>query len=397
MSTFVSASTLPDAIPPLWRIATKFAYFVGLAAAIGGVWTYLSVVRPAVRRSPDLREVDAGLLSRRALRIASVGTLVLVAVAYFQLAARVARAGKGMPYGEALAPSRVWAFLTKPAKHGEWIASGTLVLAANVCIVVAALVLLPAWSSRARGMRVSVIVAAVATMAVTLLGTVPTKAPEWSEVTDRLLTQAHIIGGSLWVGGLAAMAALAAVKRRLDESAAGAWALMWERFGVLALVSVGGVLISGLWMTYREVGAVGQFVSTTFGRFLLVKILLVVGLVAAGAYNQLVLMPRITRAQRAGHAAETFGYVLTHFPRVVLTEVALGIGVLAIVPFLNGSAREQAAGREVDGPTLDGGLMTLGLLLVATLAASFYATAKASGALGRRETSATREGVGASI
>ena len=81
------------------------------------------------------------------------------------------------------------------------------------------------------------------------------------------------------------------------------------------------------------------------------------------------------------------------FPRVVLTEVVLGIGVLAIVPFLNGSARAQAAGHEIEGPVMDGRLFSAGLLLVATLAASFYATAKASDGLGRRDL--TGEGVAA--
>ena len=153
----------------------------------------------------------------------------------------------------------------------------------------------------------------------------------------------------------------------------------------ILVLAVGMVLVSGVWLTYREVGAWGQFVTTPFGRFLLAKIVLVVGLVAAGAYNQLVLMPKIARAQRAGRVSNVFAYVLVTFPRVVLTEVVLGIGVLAIVPFLNGSARSQAVGHEVEGPVMDGRLFSAGLLLVATLAASFYATAKASDGLGRRD------------
>lgn len=385
MSTLQFAASRPEAIPPLWRIVTKFLYFAALAAAIGGVWTYLTVVRPAVRRDAELRPDDAALLTRRALRIAAVGTTLLLAVAYFQLAGRVARAKEGMAYSDALAPSAVSHYLSKPAKPGEWISTGSLVIAANVCIIVAALALLPMLFGRfPRHATALAVVAAVATVAASLTGSVPTKAPTLDDGMQKLLMQAHIVGGSLWVGGLAAMGALAMTRRRLDESAGSAWALIWERFGVLALVSVGAVLVSGLWLTYEAVGEFGQFVTTTFGRFLLVKILLVAALVSAGAYNQLVLMPKIARAQRAGQVGSVFGYVMREFPRVVLTEVALGIGVLAIVPFLNGSAREQAAGHEVEGPVIDGGLLTLGVLLLATLAASFYGTAKASGALGRR-------------
>lgn len=389
MSTFLLAAAPPEAIPPLWRIATKFAYFLALAGAIGGVWTYLTVICPALRRSPEVRESDAALLQRRALRIGAVGTTSLLAVAYFQLAARVARAGDGMAYSEALAPSAVRNYLTKPAKAGEWIATGQLAILANVCIVIAALAMLPVlFGGLPRRVNLLAVIAAATTMGASLVGAVPTKAVTADEILQKVLLQAHIIGGSLWVGGLAALAALAHTRKRLDESAGGAWARIWERFGVLALVSVGGVLVSGTWLTYEAIGSYDQFLTTPFGRFLLVKIALVVGLVAAGAYNQLVLMPKIARARRAGRSANVFAHTLVEFPRVVVTEVVLGVGVLMVVPFLNGSARAQAAGREVDGPMFDGGLLLLGVLLVATLAASFYATARASDMLGRRDVAA---------
>ena len=394
MSMVVTVTALPDVIPPVWRILTKFAYFMGLACAIGGLWTYLSVVRPAVRRDTTVNPDDAALLTRRALRLAAVGTIVLLVVAWFQLAARVARAGKGMAYADALRPSAVADYLTKPAKAGEWISTGALVTVANVCIVLAALVLLPMLFGRMpRWSHAAAVTAAGLTVAASLVPSIPAKAVEFGDVVAKMLIQAHIIGGSLWVGGLIALALLARTRRHLDVSAGDVWARIWARFGVLALVAVGMVLVSGVRLTYREVGAWEQFVTTPFGRFLLAKIVLVVGLVAAGAYNQLVLMPKIARAQRAGRLSNVFAYVLVTFPRVVLTEVVLGIGVLAIVPFLNGSARAQAAGHEIEGPVMDGGLFSAGLLLVATLAASFYATAKASDGLGRRDL--TGEGVAA--
>jgi hypothetical protein len=56
---------------------------------------------------------------------------------------------------------------------------------------------------------------------------------------------------------------------------------------------------------------------------------------------------------------------------VVTVEAVLGVCVLLIVPFLTGSARAQAG----DGaaPTVDGAIVALGLVLLASLAASFYA------------------------
>lgn len=383
MNALQYASALPDAIPPAWRGMTKFGYFFGLAAIIGGAWTHWTVVHPSLRYA---EATDAERLRARSVKLAGVGALVMALVAYPQLAARVARAGDGMPFTEALKPSNVGAFLAKPAKPGEWIAPGVVVSVQNLLIVALAIALVPlifgAWKSKA---DVIVAIAAPLSVAISLVGSLPTKALMAEEWLGKVLVQGHIIGGSLWVGGLVVLALLARERRHLTQTAGLAWMRIWERFGVLALVSVGMVLISGLWLTWREVGTWEQFVTTPFGRFLTVKILFVVGLVAAGAYNQLVLMPKIAQANARGNVASVFTYTLTHFPKVVLTEVVLGIGVLVLVPFLNGGARSQAAGHEVDPPALDSGLLMIGLVLLATMVVSFYGTAKASTKLGQRD------------
>jgi len=59
-----------------------------------------------------------------------------------------------------------------------------------------------------------------------------------------------------------------------------------------------------------------------------------------------------------------------------------GLAVLTIVPFLSGSARTQAGGPPA--PTVDGGILALGALLVVTLVASLYASYRVSTLLTRR-------------
>ena len=390
MNAMLLASASVDAVPPIWRILTKFGYFFGLAAVIGAVWTHWYVVRPALRQTTpaDGSTVDADRLRARSSKLAGLGALVMLLVAYPQLAARVARAGDGMPYGQAAQPSSVWAYLTQPVKDGAWLPVGVPPIGQNLLIVTVAVMLIPLlfgrWSARADRL---IALAAPLSLAISLASLIPTKELTAQEWLGRVLMQGHIIGGSLWVGGLMALALLARERRSLSADAGDVWARMWERFGVLALVSVGMVLISGIWLTWQEVGALEQFVTTVFGRFLALKIVLVIALMAAGAYNQLVLMPKIRRAQTARRVSDVFRYTLTTFPKIVVTEVVLGVAVLGIVPFLSGGARSQAAGHEVDPPVLDGGLLLLGLLMLATMAAAFYGTAKASVALGRREVS----------
>jgi hypothetical protein len=85
-----------------------------------------------------------------------------------------------------------------------------------------------------------------------------------------------------------------------------------------------------------------------------------------------------------GDQRRGFALTLRHFPVVVTVEALLGLCVLLVVPFLTGSARKQAG--ESIQPTVDAGILTLGLLLVATLAGSLYASHRVSLVLTQRAT-----------
>ncbi|WP_037604424.1 CopD family protein [Streptacidiphilus rugosus] len=371
--------------PPLWRVLTKSGYFLGLCGAIGATLTYAAAVRPALRSGVgDAADVDT--LRRRAARFLAWSGVVLLVAGYFQLAARVARAGKGMPFGSALAPARIADYLNAPAKHGAWVAQGTITLVQNLVLVATAAVLISLFAPRA-GRRVDTLalIALPLSVATTLVGAVPTKAfADLDDLLDTLLVQVHIVSGTVWVGGLALLAALATAGRRLGDGAGVLWADLWRRFGLVALICVGAVTISGLWLTWKSVGSVPQLWTTTYGVFLLVKITLVLGMITAGGFNQFWLMPRIARARRADATSTLLHLTLRHFPRVVWVEVALGAAVLGVLPFLSGSARSEAA-PDSPAPTATGGILALGLVLVLTLAASLVATAKVSDTLARRE------------
>ncbi|MFF4006896.1 copper resistance D family protein [Streptomyces sp. NPDC001717] len=371
--------------PPLWRVLTKSGYFMGLCGAIGSTITYAAAVRPALR-APQTQEADATALRRRTgIYLAWAGVVLLVA-GYFQLAARVARAGKGMAFGDALAPGRIADYLTAPAAKGAWVAQGTIHTAQNVVLVLASLALVSLFTGTARNRLDAIALTALPlSVAVSLVGAIPATTPDVDRVLDLVFGQAHIIGGTLWLGGLAVLVGLAGARRQLSENAGLLWADTWRRFSLVALICVAAVMISGLWMSWKHVGSVGQLFTTTYGVFLLIKILLVLGMVAAGAANQFWLMPRITRARQADEKASLLRLTLSHFPKVVWAEVALGVGVLAIVPFLTGSAREPGS----PAPVATGSILAVGGAIALTLIASLYITAKTSDALARRQTPLT--------
>jgi putative copper export protein len=371
-------AAVETAMPQWWRVGSEVAYFAGLAAVIGGALVYLAVVRPVLRTGVDV--ADGRQVCGRTVRLlAWCGPLLLV-TAYLQLAGRVARGVKGVTFGDALDPSRIWAFLALPGTKGAWVSSGTLTLVQNVCYALAAiaLVTLFVWDKTAP---------VVTALLLTVLGTVVLALPtSWQGQTvdtqlNSWLTQVHILGACVWLGGLFGLT-MVGRGRGFGDSAGLCWARMWQRFSSVALVAVGAVVASGVWLAWRHVGTVGQLFTTTYGRFLLVKLIIVAAMVAAGAYNQLALTPRIARANAEGDLGRGFALALKHFPKVVAVETVLGLAVLTIVPFLSGSARAQAGGPPA--PAVDGGILALGALLVVTLVASLYASYRVSTMLTRR-------------
>jgi putative copper export protein len=185
-----------------------------------------------------------------------------------------------------------------------------------------------------------------------------------------VLSYAHPIAACTWVGGIVTLVALAGARSRLSASAGLVWARIWRRFSVVAEVCVGIVVVSGLWLGWKSVGSPGQLWETPYGRFLLLKIALVATLVIFGTFNEFVLLPRIARLRAAGDTRSVFRVAVGHFPRVVAIEAGVGIAVLAVVPFLNGSAREQAGGAAE--PPATGSIFTAVFVLLALVVVAFF-------------------------
>lgn len=346
--------------------------------------TYLVVTRPGLRTSDVASTAVAVIRRRSAMQLAWCGP-VLVVAAYLQLAGRVARADTAMSFGQALAPARIWQFLIQPAKPGSWVSSGTLILTQNILFVVVAVLLaslliphVQDHLSRVASTAVPITVTAV------VANSLPTtlEGQTFDDVLNLVLTETHIVAGCTYAGGLASLVLLSRARRTLGRHASLWWARIWQRFSLLALATVAAVILSGCWLTWKHVGGPAELVTTMYGRILLVKLLLVLMLILSGAYNEFLLTPRIARAHAAGDIGEGFALTLSRFPAVVAVEAALGVGVLLIVPLLAGSARAQAG--DVPAPTVDGAILALGLVLVASVATSFYAAHRVSLLLTRR-------------
>jgi putative copper export protein len=342
---FVAMSPVPSVeygLPPAWRYLTKFTYFAGLAMVIGTTVVHSLVLRPALKaHGADPR--DREILRRRSAIALAVAGLFFLAALYPQLAGKVARAGDGMPFGQALEPGNVWAYLVEPAPVG--IPLGVMVLVQFGTYAVSALLLLslvlPAMRRHVNGLAASAAIGtALASVMLSVSGDLIARDIDgWM---SRIPSYVHVLSGTTWVGSIAALAVIGTAHRQLSPDAGIVWAHMWKRFSRIAQLCVAGIIVSGLWMVWHVVSSPAELFTTTFGQLLLLKILLVIALLVIGCVNEYVLMPRIARLRAEGDRRGLFALAARHFPRTVAVEALIGLGVLIVLPFLNGSARAEA-------------------------------------------------------
>lgn len=113
----------------------------------------------------------------------------------------------------------------------------------------------------------------------------------------------HLAAGTVWFGGLGALAAV--LRRRLARGDVDGAAEATARFSGWAAVPLAGVIVTGTTLGWINVGGLGPLTSTTYGRLLLAKVA-VVGLVAATAgWNRFRLLPALGIA--SGGAVDTAG------------------------------------------------------------------------------------------
>ncbi|HEV2726972.1 MAG TPA: CopD family protein, partial [Solirubrobacterales bacterium] len=152
----------------------------------------------------------------------------------------------------------------------------------------------------------------------------------------------HVLAVSIWLGGLAALLfVLPAATRELkppDRSRLLAASL--ARFSPIALLCVAVILLTGLGQAYAYVRDLDNLLDTAYGRAVLIKFILLVGLlVPLAAYNRRRSVPRLERIAAGGEPPGQVGLLLR---RALRGEVALIVVVLGVTAALAGYAPATA-------------------------------------------------------
>lgn len=141
----------------------------------------------------------------------------------------------------------------------------------------------------------------------------------------------HLIATALWAGGLPVLfGVLFQGTKRLNLPLT--WAAETvSRFSRLALLSVGVLLLTGIYQSWIQVQSLSVLFGSSYGRVLLLKLLFVFSMLGLGALNVFSTQPRLLTAAQSNEANPSVKKMAL---KRIGTESVLGLIVLSVTGFL---------------------------------------------------------------
>lgn len=170
---------------------------------------------------------------------------------------------------------------------------------------------------------------------------------------------AHLLGASIWAGGLLfLLVALAPAVRDLTPS--GQRVVLGRAipsFSLLALIAWGVMALTGFYSAWLQVGNFQALTTTPYGQTLILKLILIVPLLLLGAFNLAIVSRKLRQAETE---ARVEGWS-NHFVTALVAEAVVVTLLLGVVGMLIGTpparqVMQQEAGRlriplDADGQT----------------------------------------------
>jgi len=167
----------------------------------------------------------------------------------------------------------------------------------------------------------------------------------------------HLIGASIWVGGLVFFVGGVWAVREVEPPARTRFtSRLIPRFSALAIASVGLIGLTGVYSAYLRVGTIEALTNTLYGRVLIVKTLLFAPMLMLGAINLLQTSPSM---RRAAQQEKGDGALVHRFRNLVSTEVGfailllLSVGLFTSVPPARAIATETTIRQKAEADDLN--------------------------------------------
>ncbi|MDE2590030.1 MAG: copper resistance protein CopC, partial [Patescibacteria group bacterium] len=160
-----------------------------------------------------------------------------------------------------------------------------------------------------------------------------------------LLDFVHNVVASLWIGGVFYLAFLVfPVLKQLKNSRTflSVASLLIPRFSTLTVSLLGVVAITGPFLLYLLENDISLTLASTYGKILIVKLLLAAAMISTGAYTQLVTHKKITKlltmaVQSNSVSHSEISSLESKSYRIIKIEAILGMALLASVAVLTNS------------------------------------------------------------
>lgn len=250
--------------------ASRWLGYLALFTAIGAC-----TFRPLVQRTLGAGDPMTAHLVAAARRLAAVAAAALVLTSLFRM---YFQARSALDPGDAL----TWGSVT------DWF-SGLSSWGGRWAMQTIAAVALVAGFGLARARRAGWVLASAAAGACVLTEPLTGHAVEhaWGVAAGLALHALHLLGGGIWLGTLFVLlvTALGSTRGEFRHERERVVAALVHGYSPLALAGAGTAVGLGVVLAWLDLGSLAALWTTIYGRALLVKVVLLTGVAALGAYN----------------------------------------------------------------------------------------------------------------
>jgi copper resistance protein D len=157
--------------------------------------------------------------------------------------------------------------------------------------------------------RVARLIGLALTLGIALTTSLTGHAADWGAITVRVFADwIHVVSSAVWVGGLFGLAAI--VLRSARDWPRHIIGAVAARFSKLAGACLVIVVLAGAYNSWIQIPFVSTLWTTAYGRVLLGKIVIVVIVIAFGAFNRFTIVPALDGGRGTG-----FGYRMFRLAR----------------------------------------------------------------------------------
>ncbi|HZP57135.1 MAG TPA: copper resistance protein CopC [Dehalococcoidia bacterium] len=320
--------------------ALKWLALLSLATTVGAAFFIVAVIRPAAAFLEDddyINTTDAA--ERWAIALAHV----LLPVAFIAFAFLVL-----LTVHRFATSTSIWSYLTTVGTGRD-----RGIQLALIAVTLAGADVLFLGNSKLRrnvGLALVILAGAAALLMSSLVSHgAGSDGKFWSVASDYV----HLLASAAWLGALVMLFLFVRWRRHAlsDEQGFLLTANVYDRFSVVAGLSVAAILATGTFNGLAEIPNAGAMVHTTYGRVLLTKLILLAPLLAVAGLNAFVLKPRLVATidglyQQGGTVSAAardawhrrLDLLRRTLPMTIAAEIALVVAIFAAVAVLTQTA-----------------------------------------------------------